>query len=123
MFSFLTNEKNDLYLTVPVAEGKASKGSMLVRDSGAEALRQEIVNRVRLQRGEYDYNLMRGIDYTGLLLTDTPLVRIWEEQVLSLVREIDGVNSIVSWNYGLDENNFLFQLTVDTIYGTIEIKG
>lgn len=123
MFSFLTNDNNDLYLSAVDSGGKAVNGSVLVSGNDAEALRQEIVNRVRLQRGEYEYDLSRGVDYMGLLLTDTPLVRIWEGQVLDLVRSISQITGIVYWNYGLKGNNFIFRLTVDSDYGVIEIKG
>lgn len=123
MFSFLTNDKNDLYLNTTDTGGLAVSGSVLVTASGAEALRQVIVNRVRLQRGEYEYDLTRGVDYMGLLLTDTPLVRIWEGQVLDLVRNISDITGIRYWNYGLKNNNFMFRLTVDSNYGIIEIKG
>ena len=123
MFSFLTNDKNDLYLSTTDSGGMAVSGSVLVSGTGSEALRQEIVNRVRLQRGEYQYDLTRGVDYMGLLLTDTPLVRIWEGQVLDLVRSVSQITNIKYWNYGLKGNNFMFRLTVDSNYGTIEIKG
>ena len=123
MFSLLTNNENDLYLNITDTGGKAVSGSVLVTGTDSEALRQELVNRVRLQRGEYNYNLNRGIDYMGLLLTDTPLVRLWEEQVLDLVRNIPSITGIKYWNYGLEDNNFKFRLTVDSEYGEIEIKG
>ncbi len=123
MISFITDDNNDLYLDVVDTGGKAVSGAVLVMADGIEALRQIIVNRVRLQRGEYAYNLNRGIDYMGLLLTDKPLVKLWEEQVLSLVKRIEDVESIRHWNYGLDGNNFIFNLTVNSNYGIVEIKG
>ena len=123
MFSFLTDDKNDLYLDIVDTTGKAVSNSVLVSDDSGDALRQIIVNRVRLQQGEYDYDLNRGIDYMGLLLTDTPNVRIWEKQILDLVSSISEVKGITYWNYGLDGNNFIFRLTVNSEYGTIEIKG
>lgn len=123
MFSLLTDDKNDLYLDIVDTTGKAVSNSVLVSDDSGDALRQIIVNRVRLQQGEYDYDLNRGIDYMGLLLTDTPNVRIWEKQVLDLVSSISEVKGITYWNYGLDGNNFIFRLTVNSEYGTIEIKG
>ena len=123
MFSFLTDSKNDLYLDIVDSTDKAVSNSVLVTDDGADALRQVIVNRVRLQQGEYNYDLTRGIDYMGLLLTDTPNVRIWEKQVLDLVSSISEITGITYWNYGLDGNNFIFRLAVNSEYGTIEIKG
>lgn len=123
MFSFLTDDNNDLYLDITNSVGKATSGSILVTADGAQALRQVIVNRVRLQRGEYAYNISRGIDYLGLLLTDKPLVRLWEKQVLDLIDEIPEITGIRYWNYGLKENNFIFRLTVDSQYGIVEIKG
>ncbi|MEE1227258.1 MAG: hypothetical protein UHM08_09175 [Bacteroidales bacterium] len=123
MFSLLTDKNNDLYLNITDNTGLAISNSVLATDDSSDALRQVIVNRVRLQQGEYKYDLSRGIDYMGLLLTDTPLVRIWENQVLSLVSNIPEITGIRYWNYGLEDNNFIFRLTVDSEYGTIEIKG
>lgn len=123
MYSFLTDDNNDLYLTLTDSSGKAVSGSELKIGSELESLRQIIVNKVRLQQGEYQYDLQRGIDYMGLILTDTPAVRIWESQVLDLIRSIPEITDIVYWNYGIEGNNFIFKLTVDTIYGRIEIKG
>lgn len=123
MYSFLTDDNNDLYLTLTDSGGKAVSGSELCVGSELESLRQIIVNKIRLQQGEYQYDLQRGIDYMGLILTDTPAVRIWESQVLDLIRAIPEITEIVYWNYGIEGNNFIFKLTVDTIYGRIEIKG
>lgn len=123
MLSFLTDDNNDLYLTLTDTGGNAVDGSELVMGSEVESLRQVIVNRVRLQRGEYQYDLLRGIDYANLILSDTPAVRIWEEQVLDLIKSIPDVKTILYWNYGIEGNDFIFRLTVDTTYGKIEIKG
>lgn len=123
MFSFVTNDNNDLYLDITDTGGLATAASVLQTGNDAEALRQVIVNRVRLQQGEYQYDLSRGIDYMGLLLTDKPQVRLWEGQVLDLVRTISEITGIIYWNYGLKGNNFIFRLSVDTVYGKIEIKG
>lgn len=123
MFSLLTDNNNDLYMNITDSVGDAIPGAVLMTADGAEALRQLIVNRVRLQRGEYPYNLSRGLDYSGLLLTDNPLVRIWENQVFDLIGEIPEIKSIQYWNYGLEKNNFIFRLTVDSDDGIIEIKG
>lgn len=123
MLSFLTNDNNDLYLTLTDTGGNAVSGSELVMGDEAESLRQVIVNRVRLQRGEYQYDLLRGVDYTGLILSDTPAVRIWEGQVFDIINEIPDIKTVLYWNYGIKGNNFIFRLSVDTTYGKIEIKG
>lgn len=123
MNSFLTDNENDLYLNITDSGGNAVDGSVLVMGTNAEALRQVIVNRVRLQKGEYQYNLNRGIDYTGLLLTDKPLVRLWQKEVLDLVKNIAHITGITYFNYGVKDTNFIFRLSVSSDYGTIEIKG
>lgn len=92
-------------------------------ESGAEALRQQVVNRVRLQRREYGYDTERGIDWSNLLLTDTPLMRIWEQQVMDIINSIPEVKKILEWNTGVNGNNFEFSVKLDTDYGIIEIKG
>lgn len=114
MLSIITDENNDLQLD---AVGN------IKMDVGAEAYRQHLINRIRLQQYEYPYDLIRGINWLGYVLGHNVNLAIWESQLLELVNGISFVNEIVDWRYEIDNTNLQFKLVVDTDYGEIELKG
>lgn len=114
MLSIITDENNDLQLD--------SVGNIKM-DVGAEAYRQHLINRIRLQQYEYPYDLTRGINWLGYVLGHNVNLAIWESQLLELVNGISFVNEIVDWRYEIDNTNLQFKLVVDTDYGEIELKG
>lgn len=114
MFGFLTNDNNDFYLD--------SRGDMAT-SSGIGAYTQHLLNLLKVQKYEYPYDLSRGINYLGYLLTDKPNMQAWETEFLDTVNNVSFVKNIVDWGYNIDGNNFLFKLVVDTDLGRIEIKG
>ena len=114
MIGFITDENNDIMLD--------SIGNIKIAD-GAEAYRQHIMNRVRLQQYEYPYDLTRGINWLGYLLGHDINITVWQAQFLELINSISFVKSIVDWRYNIDNNNLQFRLVVDTDYGQIEFKG
>lgn len=114
MIGFITDDNNDIMLD--------DVGQIKV-DTGLEAYRQHIVNRIRLQQYEYPYDLSRGINWLGYLLGRNLNVNMWQAQFLELINGIEFVKSIVDYRYNIEENKFLFRLVVDTDLGEIEIKG
>lgn len=114
MIGFLTDSNNDLFLD---NLGNISTGAEL------DAIKQQILNRIRLQQGEYQYDLTRGVNYMGYMLTDSPNLRLWENQIFDIVRSVEGVNKITFWATEMAGNVFQFAMKLDTIYGELEIKG
>lgn len=114
MIGFITDNNNDLMLD--------SVGNLRM-DDGVEAYRQHIINRVRLQQYEYQYDLTRGINWLGYLLGNSLNINIWQAQFLSLINSIDFVKSIIDWKYDINDRNLQFRLIVNTEYGNIEFKG
>lgn len=114
MKSFMTDDNNDLMLD--------SRGYLYI-GVDAEAYRQIIVNRIKLQQYEYPYNLERGINWLGYVLGVQTNLNIWEAQILNLVNKISFVNKISDWKYDVKGNNLEFRLIVDTDSGVIDIKG
>lgn len=115
MRTFVTDDNNDIALD--------SLGNIKVA-SGLEAYRQHIVNEIRLQQYEYPYDPKRGINYLGYVLGQKKgnLVA-WESQILDAVNAMDFVKKIVEWKTNIQDNVLLFQLTVDTDLGQIDIRG
>ena len=114
MIGFITDANNDIMLD--------SIGNLKTAD-GADAYRQHIMNRLRLQQYEYPYDLTRGINWLGYVFGDGANIPMWQTQVLDMVGNIDFVKSVVDWRYNVDGNNLLFRLVVDTDYGQIDFKG
>lgn len=114
MKSFSTDIKNDIYLD--------SYGDIAVVE-GADAEAQVIKNVLRLQQYEYSYDLSRGVDYMGNVLTDSPNLVAWQSQVLDIVKNLSFVNQITKWTYRVENKNLEFELSVLTDSGEINIKG
>ena len=114
MISFITDDNNDLMLD---AIGN------IKTDTGAEAYRQHLINRVRLQQYEYPYDLTRGINWLGYVLGNTVNLAVWQTQILDMVGSVSFVKSIVVWKYNIKDRTLQFKLVVDTDYGQIELKG
>lgn len=114
MYSIITDSNNDIMLD--------KVGEIRTAD-GAEAYRQHLINRIRLQQYEYPYDLTRGINWLGYLLGHNINIAIWEKQLLDLVSGVPFVKSIDDWRYNINENNLEFRLVVDTDFGQIELKG
>lgn len=114
MKSFLTNTDNDLLLD---DLGNISVGS------GLDAYTQVLRNAILLQQYEYPYNLNNGVNYLGYILGKAPNVQAWEEQLLNIVEGMPFVEKIINWQYNIENNNFLFTLTVKTDLGNITIEG
>lgn len=114
MIGFITDDNNDIMLD--------SIGNIKT-DTGAEAYRQHLINRVRLQQYEYPYDLTRGVNWLGYVLGHTVNLAVWQSQFLELVSKIDFVKSITDWKYNIKDRTLQFRLVVDTDYGQIELKG
>ena len=114
MLSIITDENNDLQLD--------SVGNIKM-DTGAEAYRQHLINRIRLQQYEYPYDLTRGINWLGYVFGNSVNLAMWESQLLELVSRVSFVKTIVDWRYEIESTNLQFKLVVDTDYGEIELKG
>lgn len=114
MKSLATNIDNDLYLD--------SYGDFTVLE-GTDAEAQVIKNILRLQQYEYSYDLSKGIDYLGSVLTDSPNLLAWQTQLLAVVKGLSFVRQITKWAYKVENNNLAFELSVRTDNGEINIKG
>ena len=114
MKSVLSNIDNDFYLD--------SYGNIAVGE-GIYAEEQVIKNILRLQQYEYSYDLSRGIDYLGNVLTDSPNLMAWQTQVLNTIKHLDFVNQITRWSYNVENKNLEFRLSVMTDSGEIDIRG
>ena len=114
MKSLLTNIDNDIYLD--------SYGNFAIGE-GVYAEEQVIRNILRVQQYEYSYDLSRGIDYLGNVLTDSPNLMAWQTQMLNTVKNLSFVSQITKWEYNVNDKNLEFILAVKTDNGEIEIRG
>lgn len=93
--------------------------------SGEDALLDIITNVVRTRKYEIQYDMNKGIPYFGTIFSDTGLLGLWRSYVIQEIENVDGVISIESLIYSLDESNKKLSYTcqIRTIYGESTLNG
>lgn len=93
--------------------------------SGEDALLDIITNVVRTRKYEIQYDMNKGIPYFETIFSDTGLLGLWRSYVIQEIENVDGVISIESLIYSLDESNKKLSYTcqIRTIYGESTLNG
>lgn len=106
----------DIYLDV---------NNNLAIKSGEDALLDIITNVVRTRKYEIQYDMNKGIPYFETIFSDTGLLGLWRSYVIQEIENVDGVKSVESLIYSLDESNKKLSYTcqIRTIYGDATLNG
>ncbi len=93
--------------------------------SGEDALLDIITNVVRTRKYEIQYDMNKGIPYFETIFSDTGLLGLWRSYVIQEIENVDGVISVESLIYSLDESNKKLSYTcqIRTIYGESTLNG
>lgn len=93
--------------------------------SGENALLDIITNVVRTRKYEIQYDMNKGIPYFETIFSDTGLLGLWRSYVIQEIENVDGVISIESLIYSLDESNkkLSYSCQIRTIYGESTLNG
>lgn len=93
--------------------------------SEEDALLDIITNVVRTRKYEIQYDMNKGIPYFETIFSDTGLLGLWRSYVIQEIENVDGVISIESLIYSLDESNKKLSYTcqIRTIYGESTLNG
>lgn len=93
--------------------------------SKEDALLDIITNVVRTRKYEIQYDMNKGIPYFETIFSDTGLLGLWRSYVIQEIENVDGVISIESLIYSLDESNKKLSYTcqIRTIYGESTLNG
>ena len=84
---------------------------------------QNCNHAMRQQLGELNFAVDKGIEYFDNVYNGTPNLQRFEAQARTQILNVDGVDSITSFEYELvtgDFKNVLeYSITIKTVYGTI----
>lgn len=87
------------------------------------AASQMIDGAVRARLGEYKYNQTKGIQYVDNVFSNSPNLQKFESQVRSNVLSMPFVESIQSFDYNINYDNFelSYLMVVKTEFGIVTV--
>ena len=106
----------DIYLDV--------NGNLAIK-SEEQALLDILTNRIRTRKYEIQYDMNKGVPYFETIFVNTGMLGLWRSYVIDEIENTDGVISVDSLIYSLDEENKTLSSTcqIRTIYGETELNG
>lgn len=111
---FLTDEKNDIYLT---GTGDIAIGN------GIYAVLQACRNSAQARLGEMIYAVDKGIPMFETVFTGNPNTGQFEAAVKSAFLSVDGVQRVLKFVISQSGSTLKYQATIETIYGIGELNG
>lgn len=110
-----TNDRyNDIYL---------DNGGNLAISENANALANISKNAVLTNQGELEYNTEAGIPYFNTIFADTPLIDMFQANIVQTVESLDKVERVEGFEYTQKNGVFSYKLNEITEYGSITING
>jgi hypothetical protein len=81
-----------------------------------------IDNVIRSQRGEYRYNVTKGIEYENNVFSGAPNLQQFEDQARREVLALSFVERVTKFEYNTDNGTLNYSMTVLTSFGEININ-
>ena len=99
-------------------------GNLAIK-SDEEALLDIITNVIRTKRYELQYDMNKGIPYFETIFANTGLLGLWRSYVIDELERVEGVVSVESLIYSLDEDSKKISYTCQlrTKYGESNLNG
>lgn len=115
-FTEYTESYGDIYLD--------DMGNLAIK-SDEDALLDIITNVVRTKRYELQYDMNKGIPYFETIFANTGLLGLWRSYVIDELERVEGVVSVESLIYSLDESSKKISYTCQlrTKYGESSLNG
>lgn len=114
VLTIATNSDNDIYMdnfyNIAFSEDK-------------KALSNVVLNAVRTNRGELQYDLSAGIPYFDTLFSNPPNVPMWESFLKQVTLSIPGIDSVESFSYKVTDHVFRYAMTLTTNLGEVTVNG
>lgn len=109
-----TKDTNDIFLD-------ASGNLAMAEDKPAIA--NIVLNVVRTNRGELQYNKSAGIPYFDVLFVANPNLRIWADFLRKETLRVPGTISITDFTYKVTNEVLTYSMTVETNIGDVVVNG
>jgi hypothetical protein len=114
MLSILTDSNNDIYID--------SSGNIAM-DIDIVALGNVAKNKVLTTLGEPQYNQLAGIPYFETVFCDNPQIALFQTAVIQSIKTVDNVLNVTDFNYKQNNNILSYSLTINSIFGDIQLNG
>lgn len=110
MILFAVDENNDVYLD-PKTNG-------IARASGAEALRQKVVHRLKLFKGEWFLDISRGVPYFQNILGENISLSLATQILTNEIKKEPEVVDVqnISFNFDSTRRTYGYTATIISIY-------
>jgi hypothetical protein len=92
--------------------------------SDLDALMNIIKCVVRVNMGELQYNLRKGVPYFQTIFSEKNLIYLWESYLREAISNVRGVRSIeyVEFDYSPVDDILSYKAGINTQYGAIELN-
>lgn len=108
------NSNNDIYL---------DGNNNIAMKKDINAIADIILNKVRTNLGELQFNIDLGIPYFTTIFTSTPNFDLWQKFVEDSALSLDNVTEIVDFNKTIQNNTLTYSMTINTNLGVITVNG
>ena len=113
MRTLATDENNDMFLD--------KKGFAFLED--IDAVSNVVERRLKTQRGELKYATSRGIPWFESIFAGQRNAKAWEAAMKETIKDVDGVISIDTFDYAIENNVVTYQTKFKTIYGGATVNA
>ena len=97
------------------------KSGKFVWVTGIDVVAQNCDQAMRQQLGELNYSADKGIQYFDNVMGGNPNFQRFEAQARTQILNVDGVSGIASFNYEFKGGVLSYNVSINTIYGTVTV--
>lgn len=108
------NSNNDIYL---------DGNNNIAMKKDINAIADIVLNKVRTNLGELQFNIDLGIPYFTTIFTSTPNFDLWQKFVEDSALSLNNVTEIVDFNKTIQNNTLTYSMTINTNLGVITVNG
>lgn len=115
-FTEYSSSYGDIYLD--------DKNNLAIK-TGEEALLDVLNNVIRTRKYELQYDMNKGVPYFETIFSDSGLLGLWRSYLIQTIENVNGVISVESITYSLDDGSKKISYTckIRTIYGETSLNG
>jgi hypothetical protein len=108
------NSNNDIYL---------DGNNNIAMKKDINAIADIVLNKVRTNLGELQFNIDLGIPYFTTIFTSTPNFDLWQKFVEDSALSLDNVIEIVSFSKEINNYVLSYSMTIKTDFGSVTVNG
>lgn len=90
--------------------------------SGEDACKQDILQAMRMVKGENPFNTDEGVDYFNLVFTPVPDYDQFRDQLVTQIMSVPDTLDVITLNINKSDSTVTIAAEVSTVYGSIIIN-